>query len=127
MSAVTAPEAGRRFLQALLLDEANDGLELPAGPDPEGPFCAAVSTAPQPRVWGPTGMWTARVQAGATTWVLAQVEDARELARAAPAPAGVGAVRRGALGARQSVVDAGLALGVSGGRTASFDEDWVLA
>jgi sugar diacid utilization regulator len=127
MSTAAATDAGGRVLRALLDDEACDAAELPDGPDPDGPFCAAVSTAAHPRVWAPAKGWTARLETGATTWVLAQVSDVHELFQVAPAPAGVGSVRPGWEGARQSLIDAGLALGVARGRTASFAEDWVLA
>lgn len=127
MSTAAATDAGGRVVRALLQDEAWDAALLDGGPDPDGPFCGAVSAAPHPRVWAPAGGWSARLHTGATTWVLAQVRDARELSRVAPAPAGVGAVRLGWEGARQSLVDAGLALGVSRGSTACFAEDWVMA
>ena len=127
MKTELAPDAGGRVLRALLRDEPWDELVASSGADPDGPFCAAVSRVVAGPPWGVGTPWSATVVAGAATWVLAQVHDADQLARIAPAPAGIGSVRRGWAGAQQSLVDARLALGVCRGGTATFGEEWVLA
>jgi sugar diacid utilization regulator len=120
-------DASGRMLRALLRDEPWDELVLETGADADGPFCAAVSRGAAASFRAPTAAWSATVVAGSSTWVLAQISDADQLARVAPPPAGVGSVRTGWEGARQSLVDARLALAVCRGRTATFEEDWVLA
>jgi len=127
MTTDVAADAGGRVLQAMLRDEPWRELVDAAGADPDGPFCAAVSRAPSTSSWAPRGVWSATVVARSGTWVLAQVGDADALARTAPPPAGVGSVRTGWEGARQSLVDARLALGVCREGTATFGEEWVLA
>jgi hypothetical protein len=125
----TQPEVGTgsRLLRALLRDEPWGELAAQSGADPEGPFCAAVSAArgtsgsPTPDAWSTT------LVTGSATWVLAQVSDPQELTRSAPAPAGIGTVRTGWDGARQSLADARLALGVCRGQVAAFGDAWVMA
>jgi hypothetical protein len=120
-------DEGSRLLRALLCDEPWGDLAAASGADPDGPFCAAVTRVRDGHVRVPQGVWTVSLGTASATWLLAQVDDPAALAPVLPAPAGVGAVRVGWDGARQSLVDARLALGVSRDAVGTFDEEWVLA
>jgi hypothetical protein len=113
-------------VRALLKGEAVP-LDAAGEVDPAGPFCAAVTTGSLAARWHLPGVWSARLDAGPRTWVLVQTADPRWLAERVPSPAGVGSERHGWDGARQSLCDAGLALGVAGDDVARFDDEWVLA
>ena len=121
----TVADAGARLVRCLLREEPCVELAAASGADPAGSFCAAVTTGPVPELRGVR--WSAALVSGPLTWVLAQVDDSRTLAREVPAPAGVGVVRQGWDGARQTLVDARLALGVCRDQVATFEDEWVLA
>ena len=117
--------AGAQLVRCLLREQPCEELVAASGADPDGSFCAAVSSSPVGAL--PGIGWSASLVSGPLTWVLAQVEDSAALASAVPAPAGVGVVRSGWDGARQTLIDARLALGVCRDEVATFEDAWVLA
>lgn len=122
-AAAAIPSCIDDLLRALLDGRPWEPLGTDQAADPAGPFCAVVSTIPVP---APPG-WSARLTDDGRCWLLAQLADAGTLLSGVRGRAGIGSVRTGWAGARESLVDAELAWQLSRDGAVCFDQDWLLA